>query len=49
MMALMLLTEVKNCTFKPYSYIFVERFLYSDLCNYKSSVHLQEDFPNISA
>jgi len=45
----MLLTEVKNCTFKPYSYIFVERFLYSDLCNYKSSVHLQEDFPNISA
>jgi len=23
-------------------------FLYSDLCNYMSSIHLQEDFRNIS-
>ena len=31
-----------------YFYIFVKHFLYVDLCNYESSVHLQEDFPNIS-
>jgi len=30
-------------------HIFVAHFLYSDLCNYKTSVHLQETFPNISA
>jgi len=35
---------MKNFTLKPYFYIFVARFLYSDLCNYKSSIHLQEDF-----
>ena len=34
---------------KPYFYMFVERFLYIDLCNHRSSVHLPEDFPNISA
>jgi len=34
---------------KPYFYIFVELFLYLDSCNYSSSIHLQEDFPNVSA
>jgi len=29
-------------------YIFVKPFFYIDLCKYRSSVHLQEDFPNIS-
>ena len=28
---------------KPYFYIFVEHFLYIDLCNYKFSVHLQAE------
>jgi len=41
--------EVKNCTLKPYIYIFVEHLLYIDLCNYGSSLHLQEDFPSNSA
>ena len=48
-MALTLADRGKNCTLRPYFYVFVEHFLYTDLCNYKSSVHLQEDFPNISA
>jgi len=30
-------------------YIFAEHFLYIDLFNHNSGVHLQEDFPNISA
>jgi len=34
---------------KPYFYISAEHFLYSELCNYRASVHLHEDFSNISA
>ena len=30
----------------PISIFLLEHFFYIDLCNYKSSVHLQEDFPN---
>jgi len=48
-MALTLAGRGKNCTLKPYFYIFVEHFLYTDLRNYKSNAHPQEDFPNISA
>ena len=29
---------------KLYFYIFVAHFFYSDLCNYKSVIHLQEIF-----
>ena len=39
-MALTLADIVENCTLKPYFYI----FLYIDLCNYKSSGHLEEGF-----
>jgi len=38
----------ENCTLKPYFYIFVAQFLYPDLCNYKSNMHLQKRFQNIS-
>jgi len=38
------LTAVKTCTQKPYFYIFVENFLSLGLCNYRSSVYLQEIF-----
>jgi len=31
---------VKNCILKPYFYIFVARFLYSYLCNYKFGVFI---------
>jgi len=41
-----LLTEVKNCTPKPYFYIFVAHFLYSDSCNYKSIMPMGDMFPN---
>jgi len=37
-------TEVKNCTLKPYFHMFVAHFPYSDLSNYRSSMHLQESF-----
>ena len=43
------MTEVKNCVLKPYFCIFVARFLYSDLCNYKSCIHMQMDLANIGA
>jgi len=43
------MTEVENCVLKPYFYIFVARFLYSDLCNYKSSIHTQIHLSNIGA
>ena len=45
----LILAEVKNCTLKPYFYTFAAHFLYSELRNYRSSVHLQEIFPNTSA
>ena len=29
-------------------FIFGEHFLYSDLCSYRSSMHLQQDFQRVS-
>jgi len=34
---------------KPFFYIFVARFIYADLCNYKSSIHMQTHWSNIGA
>jgi len=45
----MIVDRGKNCTLKPYFYIFVAHFRYSDLCSYRSSMHQQEIFLNINA
>ena len=47
-MALTLADRGEKLHSKTLFLYFVEHFLYSDLCNFTPSIHLQEDFPHIS-
>ena len=48
-MTLTLIDRDEKLVLKLYFYIFVALFLYSDLCNYKSSIRMQTHLVNIDA